>query len=105
MPQSTGVVRRIIERDGRFMVSFPNHAGYFKIASGENHEALIARIRAAADSGATNSSSDSRRQARPDRRRSPWTPERHTTPAGATKSASTVCSFAVPPPRPEEDAQ
>lgn len=53
MPQSTGVVRRIIERDGRFMVSFPNHAGYFKIASGENHEALIARIRAAADSGAT----------------------------------------------------
>lgn len=53
MPQSTGVIRKIIERDGRFMVSFPNHSGYFKIAAGDRHEALIARIRAAAESGAT----------------------------------------------------
>ena len=53
MPQSTGVVRRIIERDGRFMVSFPNHSGYFKIAEGAAQDDLIARIRAAAEKGTT----------------------------------------------------
>lgn len=53
MPRSQGVVRRIVERDGRFMVSFPNHAGYFTVAAGVAHDALVARIRAAADRGAT----------------------------------------------------
>lgn len=53
MPSSTGVVRKIVERDGRFMVSFPNHSGYFKIADSARQDDLIARIRAAADSGAT----------------------------------------------------
>ena len=29
MLQSTGIVRRIIEDGDKFLVSFPNHAGYF----------------------------------------------------------------------------
>lgn len=53
MPESTGVIRRIVERDGGFKVSFPNHAGYFSVADGENRDALIARLRDAAQSGAT----------------------------------------------------
>ncbi|HEX2751563.1 MAG TPA: hypothetical protein VHP34_00345 [Alphaproteobacteria bacterium] len=53
MPQSSGVIRKIVERDGRFMVSFPNHSGYFKVADGKQQDALIARIRAAAESGVT----------------------------------------------------
>ena len=29
--ESKGIVRRVIEEDGEFLVSFPNHDGYFKI--------------------------------------------------------------------------
>lgn len=53
MPQSTGVIRKIVERDGAFKVSFPNHSGYFSVAEGENRDALIARLRDAAQTGAT----------------------------------------------------
>lgn len=53
MPESKGVIRRIVERDGGFKVSFPNHSGYFSVAEGESREALIARLRDAAQSGAT----------------------------------------------------
>ncbi len=31
MPESKGVVKKIVEKDGRVLVSFPNHAGYFKL--------------------------------------------------------------------------
>lgn len=31
MPESKGVVKKIVEREGRILVSFPNHAGYFKL--------------------------------------------------------------------------
>lgn len=53
MPESSGVIRRIVERDGGFKVSFPNHAGYFSVADGENRDALIARLREAEKKGAT----------------------------------------------------
>jgi hypothetical protein len=53
MPESTGVIRKIVERDGVFKVSFPNHSGYFSVAEGENRTVLIARLRDAAQSGAT----------------------------------------------------
>jgi hypothetical protein len=29
--ESKGVVRRIIEKDGTLLVSFPKHAGYFRV--------------------------------------------------------------------------
>ncbi|MDY0008132.1 MAG: hypothetical protein RBS08_00365 [Bdellovibrionales bacterium] len=53
MPESQGVIRRMIERDGVFMVSFPNHAGYFSIAEGDAQSAMTERIRRAAESGET----------------------------------------------------
>lgn len=51
--QSIGVIRRIVERDGEFMVSFPEYAGYFSVAHGDTYEEMVARLRAAAESGAT----------------------------------------------------
>ncbi|MFN7114352.1 MAG: hypothetical protein ACK4PK_08330 [Alphaproteobacteria bacterium] len=53
MPESKGVIRRIVERDGGFKVSFPNHSGYFSVAEGENRDDLIARLRDAAQTGTT----------------------------------------------------
>ncbi|HRI76017.1 MAG TPA: hypothetical protein PLX33_03410 [Alphaproteobacteria bacterium] len=52
--ESTGIIRRIVERDGVFRVSFPEHAGYFSIAPDTaDAAALEQRLRSAADTGAT----------------------------------------------------
>ncbi len=53
MPETTGVIRRIIERDGDFKVSLPNHSGYFHVAEGEGHDDIVTQLRAAEASGAT----------------------------------------------------
>lgn len=53
MPETTGVIRRIIDRDGVFKVSLPNHAGYFHVAGGAAYDDIVARLRAAEASGAT----------------------------------------------------
>lgn len=51
--ESTGVIRRIVERDGVFRVSFPEHAGYFYVAQGDDAESITERLRAAAAAGTT----------------------------------------------------
>lgn len=39
--QSKGIVRRIVERNGETLVSFPNHDGYFHVA-GEIKQKVLA---------------------------------------------------------------
>ncbi len=53
MPETTGVIRRLVERDGAFMISLPNHSGYFRVAGGAAHADIINQLRAAEASGAT----------------------------------------------------
>lgn len=53
MPETTGVIRRIVERDGAVRVSLPNHSGYFHVAEGDAHDDIVNQLRAAEASGAT----------------------------------------------------
>lgn len=53
MPETTGVIRRIVERDGAVRVSLPNHDGYFHVAAGDTHDDIVNQLRAAEASGAT----------------------------------------------------
>jgi hypothetical protein len=48
--ESKGIVRRVIEQDGGFLVSFPNHDGYFKIPESDQAADLKQKIRGAQDS-------------------------------------------------------
>lgn len=45
--ESKGVVRRIIEEDGGFLVSFSNHDGYFEVSGSAGTRELKERIRKA----------------------------------------------------------
>ncbi|MBI3441961.1 MAG: hypothetical protein HY052_09235 [Proteobacteria bacterium] len=42
--ESKGVVRRIIEEEGEFLVSFPNHDGYFKVPVSDQAPVLKGKV-------------------------------------------------------------
>lgn len=42
--ESKGTIRRVIERENEFLVSFPNHDGYFKVPPSAQAGALKEKI-------------------------------------------------------------
>ncbi|MDE1152339.1 MAG: hypothetical protein PW788_07365 [Micavibrio sp.] len=49
--QSKGVIRKIVEEGDKFLVSFPNHSGYFKVADNEMSDFLRGMLKNAYESG------------------------------------------------------
>lgn len=47
MPETRGIIRRIIERDGVVKISLPDHSGYFQVAAGDAQDDILARLREA----------------------------------------------------------
>lgn len=51
MPETQGIIRRIVERDGVVKISLPNHSGYFQVGMGQQD--ILTRLREAEARGET----------------------------------------------------
>jgi len=49
--QSKGTIRKIVEEGDKFLVSFPQHSGYFKVPDNEMSDFLRGMLKAAHENG------------------------------------------------------